>query len=586
MVGHQDRMDLSLLMSQAVRHRGPDGQKNWNNRQCYLGFRHLAFVGDDQSLQPFHNETDDIHVVCNGEIYNHKILRKELKSKGHEFTTQSDCEVIVHLYEEYDEYSCKKLQGQFAFILWDAKKNRLVAARDRFGICPLFFAKLTDRIILGSEIKAVLTDSSVQATLDLKGIAQTVLLYGPAPPRTCFRNVYQVPPGSYIVMDAGNWKITNKIYWSINLRQDNNETREQIQHTFGSLFKNAITRRIHGNFSPAVLASGGLDSSVVASVLASLLGKVDLFSLQFDTPIINESVYQRLLAKHIGATFHPLHVQTKDIFNNILKCVWHCESPLIRLAPVPMMLLYEHVRKSGFKCVLSGEGADELLAGYPIFFKNEASIEQKYVTAQKILKLLRDTSVRRAIHKTYQSLIIYSVDEKKSRLQQSQEIEIKTKLSQYLLASQGDRVALANGMEQRFPFLDEPLVDYLSTLPSASILNGTSGKVLLKRVFGYAVPSQIVQRKKQGYVAPDSSFFDLKPNIQEFNMRYLSDQTIKSSGYFRVRSIRRLRQQVMSKEVYDNLLVQGSWFFAVTTQMLHTLFIDKDTSRLDHRRKP
>lgn len=584
-VRHHERVDLSFRMSLLLKHRGPDGQNNWNDGRCYLGFRHLALVGDNQSLQPFHNENGDIHVICNGEIYNHKQLQKKLEQKNHTFATHSDCEIIVHLYEEYRERICQMLQGQFAFILWDAKKNRLMAARDRFGICPLFFTKRIDRIVLGSEIKALFADSSIQATLNLIGIAQTALLYGPVPPSTNFKHIYQVPPGSYILIDVSNWKLTKKTYWVIDFRKGNPHTDEQIQSKFKSLCRNAVTSRIHGNFFPAVLASGGLDSSVIASILKYQQKNVDLFSLQFDTPDIDESAYQELLAKHIGATLHSLRVQTKDIYNNIVRCVWHCESPLTRFAPVPMMLLSEYVRKSGYKCVLSGEGADELLVGYPVFLKNKASVEQKYKSAQKMLMLLQDTSVRHAAQKSYQRLICHDIYKTKSRLEQSQKLEIRTKLSQYLLASQGDRVSLANGIEQRYPFLDELLVDYISILPEMWKCDTKSGKILLKQVFADVVPSQIVYRKKQGYMAPDASLFRARHFIQKFNTRYLSDEAVQSTGYFNIRSIRRLRQQSMLNTILDDATTQRSWIFVVTTQMLHALFVNKDRSQLgDHAR--
>jgi asparagine synthase (glutamine-hydrolysing) len=568
-------------MSKSLAHRGPDAQNNWNDDVCYMGFRHLSLVGDVRSIQPLHNERNTVHLVCNGEIYNYKELYAELITKGHIFSSGSDCEVIIHAYEEYGDRVCSLLHGQFAFVLWDSTNHRLLAARDRFGICPLFYTKTSDRIIFASEIKALCVDTSIKIALNVNGIAQTALMYGPTPPETCFKQIFQIPPGSYVHVESPRLKLTTHTYWNITFNHQGNIKKSTVQSSFDSLFTDAVKRRIHGNFLPAVYASGGLDSSAVAAILKNILGDVELFSLQFDDKHVDETSFQNLLAKHLSATLHRVRVRTSDISDNLLRCIWHCESPLTRLAPVPMMLLSERVREAGYQYVLSGEGADELLAGYPVFVKNRSSIQEKFQSSRQLLRLFRNPSVNRTATKKFKSFVERNMKNNTSKLEKSQNMEIQTKLSRYLLTSQGDRVALSHAVEQRFPFLDESLVDFMVRLPSSLKLHNHTGKTILRRTCAHLLPHTIVQRAKQGYLAPDSATVQSPKIIKSWNEEFLSDRVIISAGYFNLRRIQRLKKLIMSEAgQYDKQVIR-SWLFVVTTQMLHRLFVEKDTGSLN-----
>lgn len=558
-----------------LKYRGPDGGYSWHSKNCFLGFRHLSFFEKNFSTQPLHNENDTIHLICNGEIFNHVELRKRLKK--HYFTSISDCEVLIHLYEEYGEDFLQHIKGQFALILWDEISRCVILARDRFGICPLYYLKTASGYFFASEIKALLEYSDKRISLDIEGIAQTLFFYGPEYPKTCFTDIYQVPAGSYLKLNIKTKKLFVKSYWQLQFAHKKGFKklkRREVLNQFNFLLTQAVKRRLQGDFKPGVYASGGLDSSSIATVMSELKQKTKLFSIQFSDQVYDESFYQTLLSQQLELGLGQLIISDQDILDNLIKTIFHTECPLNRTAPIPMFLLSKLTCEQGYKCILSGEGADELLAGYPVFQKHQPSIVAKFKTFERILSLFADSKHLMVLIKNSLDKYQSQLKSKGGNLHNSQIVEVGTKLSRYLLATQGDRVSMANGIEQRFPFLDEDLVDFIESLSNFWFMSDHKGKVILREAMRDRVPEKIIQRPKKGYLSPDRILAESYRNNNALLREILSLDKIKEAGIFDINEVKRLTAFINNNGALDQN-TNTTFIFFTTTQILHELFIKK-----------
>ncbi|MBI3093018.1 MAG: asparagine synthase (glutamine-hydrolyzing), partial [Candidatus Levybacteria bacterium] len=444
-------------------HRGPDTTVSIINKKYGIGFNRLKIVGGNKGQQPIYDKGNKIYLICNGEIFNHIELRKRYCRKE-EFLTESDVEIILHLYKKFDKRCIEYLEGQFAFLLYDTLKNVILIGRDRFGINPLFYSFCQESFIVASEIKAILSTKLINNVfLDTQGIAESMFFYGAIPPRTCFTNIFQLPPGYFGVYDIKNKNFFTKSYF--NLKENKNKIktirvgREKLQE----LLIKSVQKRLQGKYTPGVYLSGGLDSSVIGYLVNKLTsGNTKFFSISFKNHIYDESLYQKKLAGVLKITLRQIRIDFDDIVSNFEECIFHVETPLIRTAPVPMLLLSKMVRKENIKFVFCGEGADEMFAGYPVFMKGKSSFEDKWIILKNFLPLFKGKEIRNSIERTYKKLS--QINKKESLLTQCRKKEIETKLSQYLLVNQGDRMSMANGVEQRFPFLDSEVVKYAFSL--------------------------------------------------------------------------------------------------------------------------
>ncbi len=553
-------------------HRGPDDQGQWHDCKCFLGFRHLAFFKKKVSIQPLHNEDYTIHLVCNGEIFNYKELRSQFPK--HHLKSISDCELIIHLYEEKGEAFINEIKGQFAFILWDSRKQIIIAARDRFGICPLYYTKTKDSYYFSSDVKSLLKYSG-STELNIEGMIQTLFLYGPDFPKTCFEKIYQIPPGTYLKLDIISNKLIIKQYWELCFSENKSSLNKiEILNRFKFLLTQSIKKRLHGEFIPGIYASGGLDSSAVAAITSQIESKTQLFSIQFTDKSYDESFYQTCLAKYLNLKLHSILISDQDILDNLIRTIWHIECPLIRTAPIPMFLLSKAVRSHGYKCVLSGEGADELLAGYPVFQKNKPSILNKYGTNIEILNLLLETNQIDILMKN--TINKYGLQQNfKKNLNKCQTTEIDTKLSRYLLAAQGDKVSMAHGIEQRFPYLDEDLVDFIKTIPCSLLISKKTGKIILREAMKDQLPKLIVERPKRGYMSPNNVLAKSYKKNNLILKEVLSLNKIKNTGYFDVRKVKTLLSYIENNDIIDNK-TKSAFIFLASTQILHELFISQN----------
>jgi asparagine synthase (glutamine-hydrolysing) len=363
-------------MITALKHRGPDGFGFHVAAGVGLAHARLSVIDLVTGGQPIRNETGSVQVIFNGEIFNYRELRSQLQSLGHTFYTASDTEVIVHAYEQYGLGFVHHLNGQFAIALWDAGLTRLVLARDRAGIRPMVYAHTPQEFAFASEAKALFAGSCLAPRLDLLGLAEVSTFWGCIAPRTPFEGVQALPPGCVAVLEGGKLEVQR--YWDWQFDTDSvlaSRGIDSATEELRALLADAVRLQLRSDVPLGSYLSGGLDSSAVTA-LARHEGQSDLrtFSISFADREFDESAFQQEAATHLRTSHSVLRLQASQIGEALPRALWHIESPLVRTAGVPLMLLADEARSSGIRVVLTGEGADEVFAGYDIF--KEASIRR------------------------------------------------------------------------------------------------------------------------------------------------------------------------------------------------------------------
>jgi asparagine synthase (glutamine-hydrolysing) len=353
-----------------LHHRGPDSQNDWNSIDglVSLGRARLSIIDLAGGDQPLANEDESVHAIVNGEFYDFERIRARLQSHGHCFRTRSDSEILLHLYEDFGVECVHHLRGEFAFVLWDSRRHLLFAARDRFGIKPLFYSESRGRPMLASEVKA-LHAAGVPAAWDDQGFADT-LAFLITPPRSLFRGVSSLPPGHYMVArDSG---VSTRRYWDWDFAREDEmpparPEREYIEE-FRSLLDDAVNTRLRADVPVGCYLSGGIDScSVLALMAQHAPGRVRAFSLGFDHSMYDEGPIAREMAARTGAEFTLIPISHADMARDLSDALWHCESFFINGNSAAKFALSRAVRDAGYKVVLTGEGSDEVLAGYAFF---------------------------------------------------------------------------------------------------------------------------------------------------------------------------------------------------------------------------
>lgn len=575
-------------MIEAVQHRGPDGYGYYHDEEVGLAHARLSIIDLAGGDQPIHNENKTLQIVFNGEIFNYLELRQVLEGQGHRFYTHSDTEVIVHLYEQHGLDFVQHLNGQFAVALWDIPKQRLILARDRAGIRPLFYCEQNGRLFFASEVKSLFTHPEIPRSIDLHALQQIFTFWTSLPPNTLFEGVEMLPPGYLMVFERGEKRL--QPFWDWRFPPDNIDNLKSADAWAGdlkSIMIDAVRLQLRADVPVGAYLSGGLDSSVITSLIKNYTDTpLRTFSIGFEDDEFDESPYQQELVNYLGT--HHTHVMCRrsDIGKAFPKVVWHAETAVVRTAPTPLMLLSGAVRESGYKVVLTGEGADEVFGGYDIFKEakvrrfwshapdskwrplilqrlypylkhsptNSGAYSQRFFqqgmealnkayfahiprwsTTQRVLNFLSaDAKAAMGEPVTFDEIekILPKEIEQWQPLNQDQYIEARTLLSGYLLSSQGDRVAMANSIEARFPFLDHRVMEFAAGMPNRYKIMGLNEKYMLKRAMEGLIPESILQRSKQPYRAPDSqSFFnDGKP--LDYVAELLSESRIKQTGLF------------------------------------------------------
>ena len=632
-LGHGDAPGVDLeRMIRTLRHRGPDGFGYFRRPDVGLAHARLAIIDLATGDQPMSNEDDSIWVVFNGEIFNYIELRRVLESLGHSFRTQSDTETIVHAYEEYGDSFVNHLNGQFALAIWDSNRKRLVLARDRTGIRPLFVQRDGDRLLFASEIKSILAVSRLPRSLDPEGLAQIFTFWATVGERTPFRGVRSIPPGHLLIVEGGEERLQQ--YWSwtypdVPAAISFDEAAEELR----SLLADAVRIQLRADVPVGAYLSGGLDSSVLVALIRQHSDvPLRTFSIGFEDAEFDESEYQRAVVSHLATEHTAVRCTRDDIAAVFVRLIAHTESPILRTAPAPLLMLSDLVRRSGFKVVLTGEGADEVFGGYDLF--KEAKVRRFWARQPqsawrpKLLSRLypylkysptgnsfsqgvfarglEDTrdpfyghSQRWATTRRLWSFFSGDVKAELAAadpvrdlrgqlppgfdswegLARDQYVEAQTLLAGYLLSSQGDRVAMANSVEGRVPFLDHRVIEFANRLPARFKLRGLREKAILRRSVQGLLPPAVLSRPKQPYRAPDSSTFFNNGKPAEIVSAMLDDSRIAEAGYFDPAAVRGLVSKcragnaigfgdnmafvgVLSTMIVDELFVRGSGFEA------------------------
>ena len=351
-----------------VSHRGPDSFGIYLSNNAGLANARLSIIDLSGGDQPIHNEDQTVWVVYNGEIFNYPELRRDLEARGHKFYTRTDTEIIAHLYEDRGPNLFKNVNGEFAFALWDRTKKRLLLGRDRFGIRPLFYYHTVGRLLFGSEVKSIFADSRVPRAIDPQTLSDIFTCWAPLGENTAFQNVRQIKPGHYAVFSNEGMK--NYPYWQLSFAHSpgTDSPIEELAEELRELLYDATRIRLRADIPVGAYLSGGLDSTLITSIVKRYFNnRLRTFSVSFTDGRFDESPFQEKTVQALHTDHSSIRCTEKEIGEIFPKVVWHSEVPLVRSAPAPLYLLSKLVRENNFKVVLTGEGSDEIFAGYDIF---------------------------------------------------------------------------------------------------------------------------------------------------------------------------------------------------------------------------
>lgn len=560
-------------MTQALVHRGPDDVGLRLAPGAGFGFRRLAIVDlRPEGNQPHANEDGSVLSVVNGEIYNHLQLRDQLQAAGHVLRSRCDVEVVPHLYEQHGLDMPARLNGQFALAVHDARRHRLLLARDRVGVCPLFYAVVDGQLLFASEIKALLAHPKVPLDLDLHGLDQVLAFPGLVSPTTMFSAVRALPAGHWLVLEDG--QLRTGAYWDLEYPTEPATSppagwQEELEH----LLLQAVQRRLQADVPVACYLSGGLDSSLVAGLMHALRPgtRWDAFSLAFDDPALDESRHQHAMAQHIAARHHTVPFNAAEVEGRLRAVIRHCESPLKESYDTCSHALSQAVRSSGCKVVLSGEGADELFAGYVGYRLDalrdaqdeglldedgwrEAQLrgqlwgderffyEREYAAFRDLSRALYAPEIA-ADPARYDALAQAVVDHDKLRgrhpVHQRSYVDFKLRIADHLLGDHGDRMTFAHSVEGRYPFLDQDLIAFVTRLPPGLLTADGREKYPLRAIAGKYVAPQVLAREKFSFVGPGS------PDILRAGSPWLADllspERLRRQGWLNPETVQRLR---------------------------------------------
>ncbi len=580
-------------MADALRHRGPDGEGFERSGPLVLGHRRLSIVDLEGGRQPLSNEDGSVWLSCNGEIFNHRPLRAALEASGHRFRTSVDVEVLLHLYEERGDAFLEGLNGQFAFALYDTRRRRLILARDAFGILPMFYAEAKGALVFASEIKGVLASGLIEPRFNPVALSQMTCFGAPVDPHTFFLGIHSVMPGEWVECEDGRLKTRRHAPAPLaqpRIGHDSSEARELALEA--ALVESVKLRLSSADVPVGTYLSGGLDSSVISAMAShhwkeAVRGNqhtehADLkaFTLQVGGPGYDEADFASTMAQHARIPLERVPIANRTVAQRLPEAIWHAESALFSLEPVAMLCLSDATRAQR-KVVLSGQGADELLGGYPYFRLDRvrASIARApdgwlgrlagaaerawtgdqllfpdAVTRQRFerhaggysaigmmfsflstLRPMLHGDVRGALAPEHDPLSALGAFAGAlaglSSFDRASAIAVRTTLATHLLSLQGDRMAMAHGVEVRFPFLDPQVVEACRAMPSTEKLHRGEEKAPLKRVAERWVPHAIWSRRKMPLTLPwGSALADRR--APEWAHELLSARIVADKGYF------------------------------------------------------
>ncbi len=607
-------------------HRGPDETGAYIDDSIGLAHARLSIIDLKDGTQPIHNEDKSLWIIYNGEVFNYPELRQELIQHGHKFYTTSDTEVILHLYEEKGIHCLNELNGQFAFAIWNSKNRTLFLARDRVGILPLHYTIQNNRLYFASEVKAIFANKEINRSLDPESLDQIFTYWTTLPGKTAFSNIKELPPAHYMLIS--NNEIKTDKYWNLNFpnnKETVNRKSDDLVREISETLMDSVKIRLRADVPVGTYLSGGLDSSALTeTVKKNFNNELRSFGIRFENKDYDEGRFQNEMVDFLKVNHSEIIASNDAIGANLENVLWHTEKPLLRTGPIPLYILSGLVNQSGYKVVLTGEGADEIFGGYDIF--KEAKIRNFWAKDpdSKLRPLLlgrlypyifKDDRLKQTLIAFFKNGIdnpddpffshnirwkntskiknFFSEQVKDSTknydsyselmnllpanffdwdtVTKSQFLESLIFLSNYLLSSQGDRVAMAHSVELRVPYLDHRVIELLAKVNSEIKINGLNEKYLLKQVFKNRLPSNIIKRWKNPYRAPINKA--LLNNNLNLAKDYCSEDALKRSGIFDpvkvLKLINKLEKLDKAGE-FDEMALVG----IISTQLIYKNFID------------
>ena len=574
---HPDQSTL-LQMNAVLQHRGPDDEGYYQDNQVGLAVRRLSIIDLHTGQQPISNESGDIWVVYNGEIYNYQEVRTVLEQRGHIFKTQTDTEIIVHAYEEYGDECVTHFNGMFAIALWDSRERRLFLVRDRLGIKPLYYWSGTDKLVFGSELKALILHPDVPRQIDLAALDLFLTLeYIPAP-RTIYEGVYKLLPGHRLVLEKGQLKVTQ--YWDVPY-QPISQSEAECAEILSGLIKESVRLHLISDVPLGAFLSGGVDSSTIVGFMSQNTNvPVQTFSIGFEDYTYNELPYAEAVATHFG-TKHHVEVLKSDHTDLAEQLVAHFDEPFADTSAIPTFLVSKLASRE-VKVVLSGDGGDELFAGYDTYLAEK--LNQYYgrlpqPLRQQVLPKFAEwlppqpakkgliNKVKRMVEggafdpslQHARWMMFLNSSEKNSlyrsdlrgtlydhlttdffhdyfekgncfdRLAQQQYVDVKTYLVDDIL-TKVDRMSMAALIEARVPLLDYHIVEFALNLPAHMKLHGTRTKSILRQAVKYMVPQLVLEKPKEGFSIPMKHW--LCTSLKSIMLDLLSKDNLQKHGYF------------------------------------------------------
>jgi len=588
-------------MGRVITHRGPDDHGEYVRESLGIGMRRLSIIDLEGGHQPIANEDKTIWVVCNGEIYNYEALRHDLIERGHRFQTQSDTEVLVHLYEEFGTNAFQYVNGMFGAAIWDEGRQRAVLVRDRLGKKPLYMWKDSHRVVFGSEVKSILRERTIPRTINFTAVQEYVMLGFVPGPYTLFEGIEKVCPGHYVVIEDG--KVEQYAYWDINVSPDDRLSKTEWVEKIRESLEDAVRLRLVSDVPLGAFLSGGIDSSAIVGLMAKISGQqVKTYSIGFEgeDQFYNELHYAKLVAEAYQTDHHEIIVRPK-VAELLPKLIWHMDEPMADSAQITTYLVAELAGRS-VKVILSGVGGDEIFAGYRRYLGEELgrwlrflprTVRQGMLPAL-LKRLPKDrhsywsnlfrlgdgfmATVNQSFPSRYCSYLnVFSPDisenlltkrndkfmsqldlmgssvlantfrrvENLDPLNQAMVVDLKTSLPDDLLLLT-DKMTMACSLECRAPFLDYRLVSLAANIPPRLKLEGLKLKSLLKEVVQPWVPREILQRSKRGFGAPIGAW--LRKDLQSLIGEFLSEDRVNKRGIFDWKVVGRIIEQHQNRQ--------------------------------------
>lgn len=628
-------------MADAIVHRGPDEDGYLEAPGVGFANRRLSIVGLFDGKQPIYNEDRSVVTVFNGEFFNYPEVKAQLEAKGHQFRTHCDTEIIPHLWEDHQEGMFEHLKGQFALALWDRRRQCVILARDRFGICPLFFTRQSydggDWFLFGSEIKALLASGLVQAKADLRGIDQAFNFFAVPGPATCFAGVTCLQPGQYmrIHLPAASQpaQVQRSYYWRIDFPDQGHEEDatdpKLLVDEFERVMLGAVERRLRADVPVVSYLSGGIDSSLVVAMAAKIRGQmIPTFTIQIMDPKLDETSQAAVVSRHIGSTPIVVQVGDREVLESYPELIRAAEAPVIDTSCTALLRLARSVHQHGFKVALTGEGSDEWLAGYawfkihrllgmadflpgitPSYWMRRLVLRgiaappgsadvldrvyrtvRSYTSYQDIYGIMGTSRLRFFSPETLEKLADYSpyleVEPNFERIERWHPLNRaffwagRIHLPGHLLSLKGDRVAMNSSVETRYPFLDEEVFNFLARIHPRWKLRGFQDKYILRLLGERYLPHEAAWRPKGMFRAPLDSFFD--HHVPAFVDQLLSEESLRKTGYFNVAAVRFWRDKIRNRQLglFQKSSIELGMVGVVTTQLWHHLFIDSSLADL------